>query len=76
MSGQYDGNGDDWASWKRLLVEQIKELRADVKRLEERQNIHWTEIALIKAKIAIYAAVISIAGSAAVNWVVKAIGDL
>ena len=71
--GAVGGNGD-WASWKRLLVGQISELKAAQRELEAAKNRHITEMAVLKTKIAMYSAIIAILSSGAANWVLRNLG--
>lgn len=72
VTGRYDegGNGD-WKEWKRLLVEQIRELRADVKELEKQNAKQWTQLIVLKTKLGVYTVILAAASSAAVNYFVK-----
>lgn len=71
MSNEYNDPTDphdDWPSWRRLVLQEIKDLKSEVKDLERQQHVSATEMAMLKLKVAGFVAFALMVASPLVSW--------
>lgn len=75
MANEYDDHTHgDWPSWRRLVLAKLESLENEVRRLEEKNQISATELAVLKARIALIAVIATILASPIVAWIMGKLG--
>lgn len=57
-----------------MVLAKLESLQAEVRRLEEKQAVTTTELAVLKARIAIVVVIATVVASPLVSWVLKKLG--